>query len=125
MESTRRFYNELAQTIQFYKNTLDRKEYEWNFYAELRIKRLESHLPSGSGLDNGSKINLDLSTPQKIVIDTTFHHMDKNGYYDGYTTHCIIITSCLQHGYKIHVTGRNKNNIKEYLYSLFNNVSIC
>lgn len=124
MGHTRKFYSELAQTIQWYNDTLDGTKDEWNHIAEHDILNLEKQLPSGSGINNGSKVNLKLSTSQKIVIDTAFHHMDENGYYDGWTEHKIIITPCLKYGYNIKVTGRNRNQIKDYLYDLFDNLSI-
>ena len=121
MKGTRRFYSELAQAIQWYDNT---NKDEWTDRAEEKIRELEKQLPSGSGFDNGSHVNLELSKPQRIVIDTAFHHMDENGYYDGWTEHQVIVTPCLKYGYSLRVTGRNRNMIKDYIYDMFDNLSI-
>lgn len=118
MTGTIRYYSALAQAIQWYNDTTE----EFKGQAEDNIKTLEKQLPSGSGVDAGSSVNLKLSTPQKIVIDTAFHHMDENGYYDGWTEHKVIITPCLKYGYEIKITGRNRNMIKEHLFNLFNNI---
>ena len=120
MDSTRRYYSALAQAIQWYNDTTE----DFKGQAEDKIRALEKQLPSGSGIDSGSHVNINKSTPQKIVIDTAFHHMDGNGYYDGWTEHKIIITPCLKYGYSIRITGRNKKQIKDYLYDLFDDLSI-
>ena len=120
MNGTMRYYSALAQAIQWYNDTTE----EYKGQAEDKIRELEKQLPSGSGVDNGASVNLKLSTPQKIVINTAFHHMDGNGYYDGWTEHQVIVTPCLKYGYALRITGRNRNQIKDYLYDLFDNLSI-
>ena len=121
MKGTRRFYSELAQAIQWYDNT---NKDEWTDTAEEKIRKLEKQLPYGSGFDNGSHVNLELSKPQRIVIDTAFHHMDENGYYDGWTEHQVIVTPCLKYGYSLRITGRNRNQVKDYIFDMFDNLSI-
>lgn len=59
------------------------------------------------------------STPNRIVIDTAFHHMNDGGYYDGWSEHSVIITPSLVWGYEIRVTGRNRNDIKDYIAETF------
>jgi hypothetical protein len=120
MENTKDFYSELAIAIQWFKDTNE------NFIdqAEENIKTLEKLLPYGSGFDNGSKVNLKESNGQKIVINTSFHHMDENGCYDGWTEHTIIITPCLMYGYKIRITGKNRNYVKDYIYQQFDNIIV-
>lgn len=122
MEGTRLFYSELAQAIHWYNDITDNSE--WKTKAEEKIHALERQLPSGSGFDNGSRVNLGLSKSQRIVIDTAFHHMDENGYYDGWTEHQVIVTPCLKYGYSIRITGRNRNGIKEYIFDRFDYISI-
>jgi hypothetical protein len=120
MTESTEFYSKLAQAIQWYKDTNE----EYKGIAEDKIKELEKRLPYGSGFDAGSSVDMKKSTGQKIVIDTAFHHLDENGYYDGWTEHKVIITPCLMYGYNIKVTGRNRNQIKEYIYDQFTNVRI-
>ena len=84
---------------------------------------IKNYFPSGSGFDSGTKLRED-STPEKLRFQADFHHMDENGYYDGWTEHQVIITPCLKYGYSIRITGRNKKQIKDYLYDLFDDLSI-
>ena len=81
-----------------------------------RIEELcKNCLPSGSGIDCGTTLNLDKSTPERLVFDASFHHMDECGFYDGWTDYQVIVTPSLWAGMTLRVTGRNKRNIKEYL----------
>ena len=91
-------------------------------HAELgaeALERLESHLPSGSGLDLGPRID-DRSRENHIVIShCDFHHMSEHGFYDGWTEHTVVITPSLAWGIDVRVTGRDRNEIKEYIGEIF------
>ena len=90
--------------------------------AELLVTHRElakEYLPSGSGFDAGSRIWE--VTPYKITIETEFHHMDENGYYDGWTTHKIKAYSTFN-GNEIFVTGKDRNHIKDYISETFHHV---
>jgi hypothetical protein len=115
MYTTRDFYSQLAGYIAWYKTAhADFKE-----QALDKINKLVGELPYGSGFDSGCSIDLEKSNGEKIVIKTAFHHMDENGYYDGWTEHTVIITSSLQYGFNVNVTGKNKNQIKNYIFEVF------
>ena len=88
---------------------------------EERLTELLKELPHGSGLDAGVEFDSDNSTSEKLVFLTAFHHMNENGYYDGWTEHKIIIKPSLQFGFTISITGRDRNQIKEYLHEVFQN----
>lgn len=75
---------------------------------------VKKYMPSGSGLDSGVKL-LDTSTENRLIFQCDFHHMDENGFYDGWTSHTFIVTPSLQHGYDVRVTGRDRNQIKDYI----------
>ena len=79
----------------------------------------KKYLPHGSGIDHGCKIDLELSNEKRIVITFGYHFMDENGYYDGWIDYKLIIKPSFQ-GIDMKITGRDKNWIKEYLYSTFN-----
>lgn len=87
--------------------------------ARATIEAESENLPSGSGLDRGVKLSIEESRPEKLVFVAPFHHMDENGYYDGWTDHKIIVTPSLMWGHSIRITGQNKNQIKDYLSDLF------
>ena len=92
-------------------------------YSDMAIERLErlqeEYLPYGSGIDSGCKIDIEKSTPDKIIITFGFHHLNENGYYDGWTEHKAIVTPSLSWEFNLQITGKNKNNIKDYLLELF------
>jgi hypothetical protein len=114
-----KLYQEIAVIIAARINCIKSNNHEWITKHEDRLKELIDLLPHGSGLDGENIINLDKSTSENIVIETSFHHMDENGMYDGWTEHNIIITPSLQHGFILKISGENKNDIKTYLYNIF------
>ena len=92
-----------------------------NDYAKKWDEKLAEYsdlLPSGSGIDSGCKIDLELSGDEKIVIHTSFHHMDDNGYYCGWSNHDVVVTPSF-HGFNLRITGRDVRGIKEYLRDIF------
>jgi hypothetical protein len=76
-------------------------------------------LPSGSGFDNGTAIDLEQSKPERLVLSTSFHHMNENGFYTKWTQHEVIITPSLAFDFEIKITGRNHNGIKDYMHEVF------
>ncbi len=81
---------------------------------------LKEHLPSGSGIDCGVKLD-ESSGPERLVFTLSFHHMDEAGYYDGWTEHKAIVTPTLadHDGMRLRVTGgRNRNDINDYLHDV-------
>lgn len=113
----------IASIAQAYRNCIASN----NDYAEKHLETLGDlvkRLPSGSGIDNGSIISLDKSNDSKVVIVTAFHHMDENGFYDGWTEHNIIITPAFT-GINMRITGANKNDIKSYLVDLFSDALLA
>ena len=92
---------------------------EWFDKWTERIHDLEQLLPSGSGIDCGTKVDLDASHAEKLVLYTSFHHMNDGGMYDGWTEHIIVVTPSFR-GINLRISGRNRNDIKEYLYDTYN-----
>lgn len=79
------------------------------------IDAIMSTAPHGSGFDMEATLDLT-SKGDRLVINMAFHHMDDNGYYDGWTEHSIIVTPTLDHvGFNLRITGRDKREIKEYI----------
>ena len=110
--------NGIAHNIAAIKN--DRTTDEWRDKWQERLKIIEQDvLPRGSGFDSGSKIDIDASTSDKIVISVDFHHMDSNGCYDGWTQHKVVVRPSLLHGFIVDIKGRNKNQVKEYIADQF------
>lgn len=92
----------------------------WSIRWNDRLKRLVDALPSGSGWNHGTSIDHEHSTATKVVLYGSFHHMDENGTYDGWTDHSIIVTPSFS-WFDLRITGKNRNDIKDYLRDLFRN----
>jgi len=90
---------------------------KWSDVRHERERSLVHALPHGSGID--TDLDLSNSTPQRLVIMFGFHHMNDNGMYDGWTNHSVIVTPCLQNGFSLRITGKDRNGIKDYLADLF------
>lgn len=78
---------------------------------------VDNTAPSGSGLDSGIEVLKVTDTCVEFQAD--FHHMNDVGYYDGWTQHRVKVTPSLTNGFNIKISGKNKNEIKDYLYDIF------
>ncbi len=113
-------YKVLASTLEAIANCRKSDNMEWEEKHAQRLEKLcAEHLPSGSGLDNGSHLDLAKSNSEKLVIAASFHHMDEHGFYDGWTRHTITVKASLAHGIQVSVSGADRNDIKEYLHETF------
>lgn len=79
---------------------------------------VKNFMPSGSGFDNGTWLDFDRSTPSKLVFITSFHHMNDAGMYDGWTEHNVTLVAAFD-GMEMKVSGRNRNDIKDYIADCF------
>ena len=93
---------------------------DWNptgEYLDSKNKRVEdlvkNYLPSGSGFDGDISID-EKSTDKKIILHVEYHHMNDNGFYDGWSTFKIIITPSLAYDYSLVVKGETV--VKKYFY---------
>src|SRR5690348_16396792 len=111
MTKARYLYSELAGAVQARRNCEQSGNTEWFDKHSLTIKRLVADfMPSGSGWDSGTHIDLDLSHAEKLVFYGEFHHMNDAGYYDGWTNHTITVTPSFS-GVNLRISGRNRNDI--------------
>lgn len=76
-------------------------------------------LPRGSGFDCGTRIVRDLTSSGGFKLTTDFHHMDEHGGYDGWTEHMVHVTPSFIGGFDMTVSGRNRNQIKDWIGSQF------
>jgi hypothetical protein len=91
--------------------------------SKARIEYLVSeYFPSGSGWDNGTKIQLEDCTADKIVLCGAFHHMNNDGYYVGWTEHTITVKASLAHVFDLRISGLDRNEIKDYLAEMFSDI---
>jgi hypothetical protein len=92
---------------------------EWKLRHERLLTALATeYLPSGSGWDLGTTIDLDRSSEDCLIFQGQYHHMNSDGFYDGWTRHEIWVRPRFE-GFNIRITGRNRADIKEYLHELF------
>lgn len=116
-----KLYRKLAQSLAARENCAKSGNVEWfDRHAETIQQLIENHMPSGSGFDNGPGFDWEASNPNKLVFHTSFHHMDDDGMYDGWTDHTVTIVPSLAYGFEIRVSGRDRNKIKDYIAECFN-----
>ena len=111
----------IAKNLNWLKNLAgDKTRQQYIDQANENIEKECKNLPSGSGIDSGTKLNMQESSKNKIVFNFSFHHMDENGSYDGWTDHKAIFTPSFEfNGYDLKITGKDRNEIKDYLHELF------
>ncbi len=112
-------YKHLARLIDSYHRCKETNNPHMGMHEERIEKIVKDHLPSGSGVDNGTSLDFDRSSKERLVFTMGFHHMDEYGYYDGWTEHEVIVTPSLAWGFDLRITGRNKRDIKMYLGDLY------
>lgn len=114
-------YRVLASRIDARLNCIKNRNEEWKEKHEERIiELLEEHMPHGSGFDGEYiTVDWDKSTGEKIIlINVDFHHLNENGFYDGWTEHTVTITPSLLFGFTMKISGRDRNDIKDYIYEV-------
>ena len=82
-----------------------------------RLGKLMETAPSGSGFDNGTTV--ELGRNGTLLFNTSFHHMNDGGYYDGWTEHTVRVKPTLAWSFDLTVSGRNRNDIKDYIAEVF------
>ena len=112
----------LAGTLQAYHNCIASGKEDWEIKHKERIEAMFEALPHGSGIDSGVKFDWARSNGNKLVFSFGFHHMDDQGYYDGWTNHVLTVTPEFQSGYKMRISGPNRRQIKDYLFNLFGSI---
>ena len=126
----RYLYSELAGMVEARRNCAQRTEtaqesnvgasVEWlDRHTETIESLVKQHMPHGSGFDSGTTLDLDASHADKLVFNTAFHHMNDGGYYDGWTEHTVTVVPSLTASFHLRVSGRNRNDIKEYIADEF------
>lgn len=74
----------------------------WEHHVH-EVFRLAGYLPSGSGFDTGTYVMIAESTYRELKLGFSFHHMDEDGGYDGWTSHTVTVRPCFQ-GFDIEVS---------------------
>lgn len=109
-------YQHIVRCLTAQENCRKTGNTEWLSRHGATINHLVAvYMPSGSGIDRGTKLDFDRSKPNRLVFTASYHHMNDGGMYDGWTEHDIIVTPDLSFGFNLRITGRDRNQIKGYL----------
>lgn len=118
-----KLYERFASLLLAVENCRASGNDEWEKRHTETLDRLAVRfLPSGSGFDAGSSLLFAESTSERLVFATSFHHMNEHGSYDGWSNHKVVVTPSLAHGFNLRVTGRDRNDIKDYIAEVFQHV---
>lgn len=117
--NTHKLYRAIASTMNAMENCRKNGNNEWLDRHEDSLQCLMGFMPSGSGIDNGTTLDRDASTDDKLVFTFGYHHMNEGGMYDGWTEHALTVKPSLMFGIDLRITGRNRNDIKDYLHDTY------
>lgn len=117
-------YVVLARTVGAYKRCSDpsanTSQADWGEKHEAYIEKLvKEHMPSGSGIDTGTVLDIERSTEKKLVFTFSYHHMDECGGYNGWTDHKLTVKGSLAFGFELAIGGRDRNDVKDYLHEVY------
>lgn len=115
----RPIYQAISSKVVARANCADKNPEWFDRHKEDADKLVSQHMPSGSGFDTGTKLDWDKSTADKLVFTTAFHHMNDTGMYDGWTEHTVTVRASLSFGFALTISGRNRNDIKDYIADCF------
>ncbi len=122
-------YQEIAKRVSAYKTCEETGNEEWHDKHHDEIQRIQDEiLPSGSGIDSGCQIDVKRTDDSRLVIDSSYHCMDENGFYDGWIDFQVIVTPSLAFGANVVVKGYfsqrhgKHEQVRDYLQEVFDNV---
>jgi hypothetical protein len=115
-----KIYQQLSSSFQAYNNCLKSNNTEWEEKHYDKILTLIDQLPHGSGIDGKTELDFEKSNNNKLVINSEFHHMDENGYYDGWINFSLTIEPGWD-GVDITIKGNfgKYQDLKDYLIETF------
>jgi len=112
-------YQELAAAADAYQRGVERDNKEWIRNWEKRGEELtKQYMLSGGGF-NTPVFDIDASNANLLVFETGYHHMNDGGYYTHWTEHIVRVKGSLAFAFDMTISGRNDNDIKEYIFETF------
>lgn len=115
----RKVYQEIAAILGAIENCRKSGNKFWLGRWGEKLSAIMKDAPSGSGIDCGTRLMDGASTPEKLVFFVEYHHMNEDGFYDGWTQHKVIVRPSLQFDFNLSITGRDRNQIKDYLADVY------
>lgn len=122
MQKGEKIYRKLATHFKAYQNCIMSNNTDWQQKHRETIEDIISnHFPSGSGLNSLTHFSFTRSKVNKLVVYTSYHAMNDNGYYDKYIDFTLTIKPSLQFGFDLSIVGNfgKYQDVKEYLYDLY------
>lgn len=113
-----KLYQKLSHVLAAYHNAIAANNTEWIANHSETIDRLQTLMPSGSGFDAGTTLDINRSSAEKLIFDSAYHHMDANGYYDGWSDLTITVKPSLQFEVNIKITGLRRKNRHDIDYMM-------
>ena len=113
-----KLYQKLSQAIAAHHNSIAANNTEWIVKHSETIDRLQTLMPSGSGFDVGTTLDVNRSSAEKLIFASAYHHMDANGYYDGWSDLTITVKPSLQFDFTIKITGLRRKNRHDMDYMM-------
>ena len=109
----------LSQALAGYKQGIEIDDPKYTEIYRAELVRLVGLLPHSWSIDCVVFLNFKMSTPERLVFDVNYHHMNNGEGYDYWTKHKIIVTPSLRHQVALHITGVDENGIKDHLHLIF------
>lgn len=117
----RKKYQQLGLNFMSYLSCIKLENNEWKEKWEDEINKIIDSLPHGSGIDGKTEFNFEESKKHKLIINSGYHRMDENGFYDGWVDFKVIIQpgwDCPNINIKGNF-GKKYDILKNYLEELF------
>lgn len=116
-----KLYQQLASLLQAIENCRASGNDEWvQRHSDNVAALVKQHMPSGSGFDIGTRLDIEASKHgARLVFVTSFHHMHDSGMYDGWTDHTVTVMPSLAFGFELRISGRDRAGIKDYIAEVY------
>lgn len=114
-----KLYQVLALRVEAMKNCEATGNTEWRAKHLASIEWLvKQFMPFGGGFDNGT-VFIWSGAANLLAFDTRFHHMNGDGYYNGWTSHTVRVRPSLALGFLLTISGQDRNNVKDVVHEAF------
>jgi len=117
----KKLYQALASRVTAMKSCERRGKQEWKSRHEAAITALvREYLPSGSGFDCGTTIDIDKSDGRRVLcFHTSFHRMNDCGMYVEWCDYTVKAVADLLCGFVVNARGRDINDLRVYVEESF------
>ena len=104
-----KLYQKLASLVSARENCLLTNNNEWaEKHEENIINLVKNYMPCGSGFNEGTTIDLEKSTNEKLIFNSAFHFSDDKGLYADWVEFIAVVTPSLQFGLNVCFCGKGK-----------------